>query len=316
MITVLCTGGCGYVGYYVCRLLLKKELYRVISIDNLGNSVQSNVDTLMINPLFTNYIGDCRDKELLNKVFTRHTIDIVIHLAALKSVKESTENPILYLSNVSMTISLLEVMEAYNCRKIVFSSSACVYSDNQLSPISENGSINPSNPYGIGKRAVEKLLSTLGSKWNIACLRYFNPIGGVDNILKSNNIIPSISRACIEGRPFTINGCDYNTKDGTCIRDYISIYDVARAHVLSLENLDTMKYEIVNIGSGVGVSVMDLINAYINEHNVKLDIVRGCRREGDIPMYYADITKAYNLLGWSPTMNLRNTIATINRLDE
>ena len=310
--TILVTGGAGYIGSHTCVELLKNG-YDVVVVDNYYNSVPAVLDRVeqITGKKLLRYDCDIRDRNGLKKVFSENKIDAVIHFAGLKAVGESTKLPLMYYeNNISGSVVLFEEMAAAGCKKIVFSSSATVYGNNPI-PYKENmptGDV--SSPYGRTKHFIEQILGDVyrsDNEWSISLLRYFNPIGAHESGLIGedpngipNNLMPYISRVAIGKLPcLTVFGGDYDTKDGTCIRDYIHVVDLAKAHLCAVDKiLGTTGIEAYNIGNGKGYSVLDIINAFEKESGIKLNYVIGDRREGDLPAFYADASKANTELGW------------------
>lgn len=311
METILVTGGLGYIGSHICVELLNNN-YNVIVVDNLCNSDYSIVEQIeqITNKTFTFYCVDMNDDILLNNVFKNHVIDVVIHLAALKNVNESINKPLCYYNdNVVGTIHLLKLMERYNVNNIIFSSSATVYKPTN-SILSEDCELGPINPYGNTKWMIETILQDC--KINATVLRYFNPIGNHESGLLYNhngsNVMPMIGKVLNEGGVFSIFGNDYDTKDGTCIRDYIHVIDVAKAHLVVMHQ---QGFHIYNIGTGIGTSVLELAE----KMGVAWKI--GQRREGDAPMSVCDPSKIYKELGWKTEFTIndmcRTTLKGINK---
>ncbi len=310
--TILVTGGAGYIGSHTCVELLESG-YDVVVADNYYNSVPAVLDRVekITGKSLKRYECDIRDREGLKKIFSENKIDAVIHFAGLKAVGESTKLPLLYYeNNISGSVVLFEVMAECGCKKIVFSSSATVYGNNPI-PYKENmptGDV--SSPYGRTKHFIEQILGDVyrsDPEWSISLLRYFNPIGAHESGLIGedpngipNNLMPYISRVAIgKLEKLTVFGGDYDTKDGTCIRDYIHVVDLAKAHLCAVAKiLDTTGIEAYNIGNGKGYSVLDIVNAFEQASGIKLNYVIGARREGDLPAFYADASKANKELGW------------------
>lgn len=317
---ILLTGGFGYIGSHTASVLAdKKEEFLIY--DNFSNSKPDIVKRLeKTTNQKINYVdGDIRDTNRLIKVIRNNDISSVVHFAALKSIEDSVNNPLEYFDvNVSGTISLLKAMKINNVKKFLFSSSASIYGEPEYLPIDETHPLHAENPYGESKLIVEKMLSDLSdsdNEWSIICLRYFNPIGshhfgliGDDPLLeKSKNLMPSIIRVA-KGlqKNVDVYGDDYDTKDGTGVRDYIHVMDLADAHVKSLSYLD--KYSglnIFNLGTGKGFSVMELINTFENVtgQSITKKIIK--RRDGDVSCCFADPSKAYSLLEWETKKDLR-----------
>lgn len=320
---ILVTGGMGYIGSHTILELLDSGSDEIIIFDNLSNSKK---DTLLSikeisekESSLTFIEGDLLDKECLKTIFENYNVESVIHFASLKSVGESVENPLIYYSNNLVgTINLLDVMSTYEVKKIVFSSSATVYGDTTVLPIKEDSRLNTTNPYGTTKLVIEQILKDLSasdSQWNITILRYFNPIGahecgliGEDPLGKPNNIMPYINKVAKGHLPFVnIFGNDYSTHDGTGVRDYIHVVDLAKGHIKALFNSNSeynTGLNIYNLGTGKGYSVLELIRRYEKVNNVKVPYVFTERRSGDIDSCYADATKAKKELGWIAEKNL------------
>ena len=319
--TVLVTGGAGYIGTHTITSLLLKE-YSVVVFDNLSNSSSDVINQIeLISNKSIEFIeGDIRDKQALEAVFMRYSFDAVIHFAGLKSVGESVSNPLLYYeNNVIGTLILLEVMKKYNVKSIVFSSSATVYGNVAVSPLKESLPMAvPVNPYGMSKLMVENILNDLflsDKEWSICILRYFNPVGahgsgliGESPIGTPNNLMPLVSqiaaglRECID-----VYGDDYNTPDGTGIRDYIHVMDLADGHVKAVNKvLIGCELVTVNLGTGKGYSVLELIDTFesISAKKIKRKFVG--RRTGDVEISVACPKYAKILLGWKAKYNLRH----------
>ena len=309
---VLVTGGMGYIGSHTVVELIENN-YEVVIVDNLVNSkidVLDKVETISgIRPKFYQY--DLCDKVLVRKIFSENKIDVVIHFAGLKAVGESCEKPILYYqNNLISTLNLLEVMKEFDCKKLVFSSSATVYGSPEKLPIKENFSLSTTNPYGSTKLFIEYILKDLyksDNSWSIAILRYFNPIGAHSSYLLGenpngipNNLMPYIVKvANKELDHLNIFGDDYPTKDGTGVRDYIHVVDLAKGHIKAVEKvLSTNKVDCYNLGTGCGYSVLEMVELFkkVNVVDVPYEIV--ARRSGDIAECYADSTYAKEELGF------------------
>ena len=321
--TILVTGGAGYIGSHTCVELLSGG-YDVVVVDNYYNSVPAVLDRVekITGKTLIRYNCDIRDREGLEKVFSENKIDAVIHFAGLKAVGESTKLPLLYYeNNISGSVVLFEVMQKFDCKKIVFSSSATVYGNNPIPYKEDMVTGDVSSPYGRTKHFIEQILGDVykaDNSWSISLLRYFNPIGAHESGLIGedpngipNNLMPYISRVAIGKLPqLTVFGGDYDTKDGTCIRDYIHVVDLAKAHLCAVAKiLDTTGIEAYNIGNGVGYSVLDIINAFEKASGKKLNYVIGDRREGDLPAFYADATKANNELNWHAEYDIEKMCA-------
>ena len=320
---ILVTGGCGYIGSHTCVELLNNG-YDVIVIDNLCNSKESVIGCIekITGKKIKFYKGDVCDKVILKKIFNENKIEAVIHFAGLKAVGESVEKPLMYYrNNIDSTLSLCEVMNEYNCKKIIFSSSATVYGDPIKLPITEDMSVgNTTNPYGSSKLYIEGILKDLyisDNDWSISLLRYFNPVGAHESGLIGedpngipNNLMPYIVKVATGELPcLSIFGNDYDTKDGTGVRDYIHVVDLAKGHVKALEKvLSNTGISIYNLGTGNGYSVLEMVNTFskVNNIPVKYKIVE--RRSGDIACCYADASKAYKELGWKAYLSLEDMV--------
>lgn len=313
---VLVTGGTGYIGSHTVVELLNNG-YDVIIIDNLINSKIEVVDKIkkLTNKEFTFIKGDVCDYELLTKIFDDNTIDAVIHFAGLKAVGESVEKPLEYYdNNINSTINLIKVMKEHNCKNIVFSSSATVYGTPKTLPIKEDFPLSTTNPYGTTKLVNEWILSDIyksDNEWKVTLLRYFNPIGaeksgllGEDPKDIPNNLMPYIVRVAIGKLDhLSVFGNDYPTHDGTGVRDYIHVVDLAKGHVKALENNSSGLY-IYNLGTGKGYSVLDLVKTFEKVNNVKIPFEIVGRRAGDVAECYADPTKAEKELHWKAQLGI------------
>lgn len=310
---ILLTGGAGYIGSHTCVELMKNG-YDVVILDNLSNSnpeVLNRIKTITGKDVKF-YKADILDKDAMRKVFSENKIDAVIHFAGLKAVGESVQFPLKYYeNNISGTVCLIEVMKEYNCKKIVFSSSATVYGVAEKMPLTEDMPLGAINPYGRTKLFIEEILRDLyvsDNEWSIALLRYFNPIGSHESGLIGedpqgipNNLMPYITQVAV-GRLEKLNvfGNDYNTVDGTGVRDYIHVVDLANGHVKAVEYVsDKSCCEAINLGTGNGTSVLELVKAFEKASGVKVPYTIVARRPGDPAKVYADATKAKNILGWT-----------------
>ena len=307
---ILVTGGLGYIGSHTIVELIESG-YEVIIIDNLSNSKIETLDKLkkITGKDILFYEKDVCDKKALREIFSKHKIDGVIHFAGYKAVGESVEKPLKYYrNNIDSTLSLLEVMDEFECRNIIFSSSATVYGKPQSLPIYEDFPLSTTNPYGTTKLFIENILRDLyisNNNWNITILRYFNPIGahksgliGEDPRDIPNNLMPYIVKVARGELPvLSIYGDDYDTFDGTGIRDYIHVVDLAKGHVLALKNKN-FGVKIYNLGTGKGTSVLELVHTYEKVNNVKVNKKIAPRRPGDIDACYASCDKAMKELGF------------------
>ena len=315
---ILVTGGCGYIGSHTVLDLLNNNM-EVIIVDNFINSKRDVLDKIkkITNKDVIFYEIDMCDKNELKKVFEKEHIDAVIHFAGLKAVGESVEKPLMYYNNnLISTINLLELMQKFNVKKIVFSSSATVYGNPKTLPIKEDFPLSTTNPYGTTKLMIETILKDLytsDSSFDITILRYFNPIGseklgllGEDPNGIPNNLMPYIVRVATGKLPIlNIFGDDYNTIDGTGVRDYIHVLDLAHGHVLALNN-KKQGLKIYNLGTGKGTSVLELVNTFERVNNVKINKQIVARREGDIDECFASNELAKNELGFNPKYTIED----------
>lgn len=322
---ILLTGGNGYIGSHTIVEILKNNNYNVIIIDNLINSDIDNINLIkkIVYPkdiIF--YNGDILDTEFLEGIFEKHEIYAVIHFAALKAVNESIEKPLLYYkNNISGTVELLTVMEKFNVKNLIFSSSATVYG-NQVAPMNENTltGVGITNPYGRSKYLIEEILKDL-KDWNIFILRYFNPVGAHESGLIGdnpngipNNLLPFLLRVGknnyfnekkSEYEYLKIFGNDYDTRDGTCIRDFIHVVDLANAHIACLDKFEKGAH-IINIGTGKGTTVMEFINTFKNRLDVEIPYKILDRREGDVVESYCNNDKAKEVLKWNALKDIND----------
>lgn len=317
---ILVTGGCGYIGSHTCCELLNKG-HNVIIIDNLSNSKKEVVNYIkeITGRDVTLYIGDVCDKDLLRKIFNKNKIDSVIHFAGYKAVGESVKLPLKYYrNNLDSTLSLCEVMSEFDCKNLVFSSSATVYGIPKKLPIKEDFPLSTTNPYGTTKLMIERILKDLytsDNTWHIALLRYFNPIGahssgllGEDPNGIPNNLMPYIVKVATgELECLSIFGDDYDTKDGTGVRDYIHVVDLALGHIAAIEKIDKEPgVYTYNLGTGVGYSVLELVKTFSKVNNINVNYKIAPRRPGDIAECYADTTKASDELHWHATKTIED----------
>jgi UDP-glucose 4-epimerase len=308
--TILVTGGTGYIGSHTCVVLLEAG-YNIIIADNLSNSTAEVIDRIkeITGRDLHFYRADVTDRAAVERIFDRHKVDGIIHFAALKAVGESVENPLEYnRNNLLSTIVLAECCRNHNVRKFVFSSSASVYGENS-SPMVETMPLPPaSSPYGATKAVSERILTDYAatdSKFALTLLRYFNPVGAHPSGLIGespqgipNNLLPYICRVAKgELERLNIYGSDYPTPDGTGVRDYIHVMDLAEGHLMALEKLKPW-VEIYNLGTGRGTSVLELVRAFEEANGIKIPYRITGRRPGDVAECYADPSKAEKLLGW------------------
>ena len=315
---ILVTGGTGYIGSHTAIELLKNG-EEIVVVDNLSNSKIEMVDKIkkLSGKDFKFYEVDLLDKEKLEKVFQENDIKEVIHFAGLKAVGESCEKPIEYYhNNITGTLILVDLMRKYNCKKIVFSSSATVYGDPATVPIKEDFPLSTTNPYGTTKLMIERILTDIyksDNEWTVILLRYFNPIGahesgeiGEDPNGIPNNLMPYINYVA-SGKLDHLNvfGDDYDTPDGTGVREYIHVVDLALGHIKAIEKAREIKgIEIYNLGTGKGYSVLDIVKAFEKANNIKIKYEIVARRPGDIATCYADPSKAKRELNWEATKDL------------
>ena len=315
---ILITGGAGYIGSHTCVELLNSG-YNIVVIDNFSNSKKEVIDKIkqITNKNFKFYEGDCCDKKILTKIFNENKIDSVIHFAGFKAVGESVSKPIMYYrNNLDSTLTLLEVMSEYNCKKIVFSSSATVYGNPKSLPIKEDFPLSTTNPYGTTKLIIEGILKDLyksDNEWSIAILRYFNPIGAHKSGLIGenpndipNNLMPYIVKVATgQLECLSVFGNDYDTHDGTGVRDYIHVVDLAKGHIKAIEKVtkDT-GVDAYNLGTGTGYSVLDIVNTFMKVNNVDVKYKITDRRPGDIDACYSDPSYAKTKLDWQANLGI------------
>ena len=316
---ILVTGGAGYIGSHTCLELLESG-YGVVVIDNLCNSNPKSLDRVqeLTGKTLKFYEGDVRDEALLKKIFAENEIGCVIHFAGLKAVGESVSIPWKYYdNNLNSTLVLTKVMEEVGMKKIIFSSSATVYTADNEMPLRENSRTgNCTNPYGWTKYMTEQILSGMAhadKDWSICLLRYFNPIGahasgriGEDPRGIPNNLMPYITQVAIGRREkLSVFGNDYDTPDGTGVRDYIHVVDLAKGHVAAVKyTAEHNGCEVFNLGTGSGYSVLDMVNTFASVNNVAVPYVITDRRPGDIATCYADPAKSAQVLGWKAEKTL------------
>jgi UDP-glucose 4-epimerase len=309
---ILVTGGAGYIGSHTCISLIEAG-YEVVVFDNYCNASSESIKRVekIVGKSIPVIEGDIRSTADLQKVFDAYAIDSVIHFAGFKAVGESVEEPLKYYdNNVSGTITLCEVMKKNNCKSIVFSSSAAVYGDPHTTPIKENFPLSATNPYGRSKLMIEEILRDLyvsDNNWKIVLLRYFNPVGahisgsiGEDPHGAPNNLMPFIAQTAVGKRAcLSVFGDDYDTHDGTGVRDYMHVVDLAMGHVQALDKIDTFTTVMtVNLGTGIGYSVLDMVKAFEKASGKEVPYCIASRRSGDIAKCYADPTYAKEVLEW------------------
>lgn len=324
MSTVLVTGGAGFIGSHTSVELLNAG-YDIIILDNFVNSKPESLKRIkeLTDKDFKFYQADIRDEEAMTKVFAENKIDAVIHFAGLKSVPQSVKEPLNYYdNNIAGTVCLCRVMDKAGCKKLVFSSSATVYGSKNPSPLREDMPTGgTTNPYGTTKYFIEQILQDLcvsDSEWGVSILRYFNPIGahksgriGEDPNGIPGNLMPYITQVAI-GKLECLNVCgnDYPTPDGTGVRDYIHVVDLALGHIKALDRLLKVKgCEVYNLGTGKGYSVLDVVKAFEKASGIKINYRIAPRRAGDVACCYADATKAKEVLGWQAQYDIDDMCA-------
>ncbi|MDR4509473.1 MAG: UDP-glucose 4-epimerase GalE [Candidatus Brocadiaceae bacterium] len=324
---ILVTGGAGYIGSHACLELLQ-EGYEVVVVDDLSNSKQASLNRVqeLTQKTLEFHKVDLLNKEKLQAVFENNSIEAVIHFAGLKAVGESVIIPLRYYhNNITGTLNLCEVMKTHNVKNLVFSSSATVYGNPHALPIKEDFPLSATNPYGRTKLMIEEILQDLyraDTSWNIAILRYFNPVGahpsgriGEDPNGIPNNLLPYISQVAV-GRlsEVSVFGDDYPTLDGTGVRDYIHVIDLAIGHVKALQKLVSNPGVVAyNLGTGCGYSVLEVIKAFENAYGKKIPYKIVSRRDGDVASCYADATRAKTDLGWTATRSIDEMCADVWR---
>lgn len=317
--SILVTGGAGYIGSHTCVELLNAG-YDIIILDNLCNSNRESLKRVeeLTGKTVKFYKADIRDAEMMDKVFAENDISSVIHFAGLKAVGESCRMPLEYYdNNINGTLVLCAAMRKAGCKKIVFSSSATVYGEHNVSPLTEDMPTGgTTNPYGTTKYFIERILEDLykaDREWSICLLRYFNPVGahksgriGEDPNGIPNNLVPYISQVAIGKLEYlNIFGNDYNTPDGTGVRDYIHVVDLALGHVKAIEKVNgENSFSVYNLGTGIGYSVLDMLHSFEKVCGKKLPYKIAPRRPGDIATCYSDPSKAKRELGWVAERNL------------
>jgi len=322
---ILVTGGAGYIGSHTVVELINAG-HTPIIIDNFANSEQWIIDRIeqITNTKPKIYIANCMDNTVLEEIFSTEEIDGVIHFVALKAVGESVQKPLeYYYNNINSLLNVLKMMQKYKVENIVFSSSATVYGEPDNNPLTENSPRKQAtNPYGNTKMIAEDILKdviTSKSKISAIPLRYFNPIGAHESHLIGelpkgvpSNLVPYITQTAAGIRDeLTVFGDNYDTPDGTCIRDFIHVVDLAKAHIATLEYLDKQTspfFDVFNVGTGNGTSVMELINTFEKVNNTKVNYTIGPRREGDVEACWADTTKINSIIGWKATKTIEDAM--------
>lgn len=317
---ILITGGAGFIGSHTAVELLQAD-EEIVIVDNLSNAKITAIERIreITGKDFPFYQEDCCDKEVLEKIFSENEIESVIHFAGFKAVGESVQKPIEYYeNNLESTLSLCDVMRHHHCKRFVFSSSATVYGSPKSVPIQEDFPLSTTNPYGSTKLMIEQILRdicTSDSEWSVALLRYFNPIGAHKSGLLGenpngipNNLMPYINQVALGKLPhLNIFGNDYPTHDGTGVRDYIHVVDLAKGHQKAIERVRAVKgADAYNLGTGIGYSVLDIVQAFEKASGVSIPYQITDRRAGDIAECYADPLKSAQLLGWKAEKNLED----------
>lgn len=323
MKTILVTGGAGYIGSHTVVELLSNPEFDVIIVDNFSNSnpeIVNRLHEITKRPIKI-YHRDCREQ--LDDILSEHKVDGIIHFAAYKAVGESVESPIQYYdNNINSLLNILDAAKYFEIKNIVFSSSCSLYGNLKQLPANEDSPLSdPESPYAYTKLVGERILqdfSRVNPEIKIASLRYFNPVGahysgliGESPINKPNNIIPVICNSAFTGEEMVVFGDDYQTKDGSCIRDYVHVSDIANAHVLAIEYLmreDSKPYDVFNLGSNTGSSVFELIESFERVNNVKVNYKIGQRREGDVVEIYSDSSKSKRILNWKATRSVSDMV--------
>ncbi len=315
---ILLTGGAGYIGSHTCVMLLENG-HDVVVVDNLCNSKIESLKRVekITDKKIIFYQQDLCNVDKVHEIFRQHAIHAVVHFAGLKSVAESVEQPLAYYqNNINGTLALCDAMQANGVRNLVFSSSATVYGNPETVPINENAPVGPFNPYGRSKLFIEEILTDLyasDKSWNIALLRYFNPVGahpsgliGEDPSDLPNNLMPYISQVAVGKLPkLMVYGDDYETSDGTGVRDYIHVMDLAQGHLMALEKLTADPSQVTyNLGTGKGYSVLEMVAAFERASGKQIPYQIVGRRPGDIPTCYADPSLAEKELGWTAGLGI------------
>ncbi|EJR00812.1 MULTISPECIES: UDP-glucose 4-epimerase GalE [Bacillus] len=315
---ILITGGAGYIGSHTCIELLNNN-YKIIVVDNLSNSSIESLNRVkeITGKQFKFYNESVLNREKMNEIFLENNIEAVIHFAGFKAVGESTTIPLTYYyNNIISTIILCDVMQKHNVKKFIFSSSATVYGIPKTSPITEEFPLSVTNPYGQTKLMIEQIMRDVAKadgEWSIALLRYFNPFGahqsgriGEDPNGIPNNLMPYVTQVAVgKLKELNIFGNDYPTRDGTGVRDYIHVVDLAKGHVKALEKvLETTGIDAYNLGTGKGYSVLEMVNAFEKVSGKKIPYKIIGRRPGDVAICFADVSKAKRELGWEAEYGL------------
>ena len=312
---ILVTGGTGFIGSHTCVELLASG-HKVVIVDNLYNSKRETAGVIedIAKKKVTFYETDLLDEASLEEIFSENSFDAVIHFAGYKAVGESVEKPLEYYNNnIGSTLTLCRVMRKHGVKKLVFSSSATVYGAPESVPVTEDFPLSATNPYGSTKLFIEYILKDLYNSdngWDITLLRYFNPVGAHESGLIGedpngipNNLMPYIAKVAMGELPYLhVFGNDYGTHDGTGVRDYIHVVDLAKGHVKALENMKGLA--VYNLGTGTGYSVLDIVSAYEKANGIKIPYKIEERRSGDVDMCYADPSKARKELGWSAELGI------------
>ena len=331
MKTILITGGAGYIGSHTVVELLKNPEYDVIIVDNFSNSNPEIINRLydLVKRPIKIYHRDCRDQ--MDDILSEHKVDGIIHFAAYKAVAESVESPIQYYdNNINSLLNMLDTAKYFGIKNFVFSSSCSLYGNLKELPATEESSLSePESPYAYTKLIGEQILkdfSKVNPDFKIVSLRYFNPVGahesgliGESPINKPNNILPVICNSAETGEEMMVFGSDYETRDGSCIRDYVHVSDIAEAHVKAFEYLisdNSLSYDVYNLGLGIGnrfesngLSVLEVINAFERVNNVKVNYKIGDRRSGDVVEIYSNSTKARKI-GWKPVRTVDDMVSS------
>lgn len=316
---ILVSGGTGYIGSHTCVELLQNG-HEVVIFDNLYNSKEEVVGRIesITGKKVTFYKADMLDPDSMRRIFEEHTFDCVIHFAGLKAVGESVAKPLMYYeNNITGTLNLCKLMNEYGCKRIIFSSSATVYGVPKTVPITEDFPLSTTNPYGSTKLMLERILTDFtvaDPEWSVVLLRYFNPIGAHESGLLGevpngipNNLMPYIMQVAVGKLPeLGVFGDDYDTPDGTGVRDYIHVVDLAKGHVCAVNKvMSAHGTNIYNLGTGTGYSVLDIVHAFEDANGVKIPYRIKDRRPGDVAMCYANPTKAKEELGWEAKFDLK-----------